>query len=125
MAGAGSRRTALIRLLKIAAPSTRADGADHQAEAVRLRPSVAQVLQPHLTPGDEPCLLVVDLDQPQLLQPAAVDRRTGRHQLAVADGAQEVGVVRDADDLTLIAEPEGSRRCWRPSRPPCSRPRRG
>ena len=86
-----------------------ADGADHQAEAVGLLHQSRRFCSRTWPAGDQPSLLVVDLDQPQLLQPAAVDRRTGRDQLALADGPQEVGVVRDADHLAVIAQPECAR----------------
>ncbi len=64
------------------------------------------------------------LDQPDLLGAAAVQRRRGRRQRALADRAVEVGVVVDADDLPLARRPRGPHRRWRASRPRCSARRR-
>ena len=64
------------------------------------------------------------LDDPDLLRPAAVQRRRRRGQRALADGAVEVGVVVDADDLALVARATAPRPCWPGSRRRCSARRR-
>ena len=58
-----------------------------------------------LPAGQQSLLAVHYLDQPQLLKTPSVDGggRCGRP--AITDGSQEVGVVRDADDLALVAVP--------------------
>lgn len=54
-----------------------------------------EILQPHLTPGDDPVVVVGDGDQPQLLAAAPVDGLDHAVHRARADGTQEVGVVVD------------------------------
>ena len=63
------------------------------------------VLQPDLPAGDQPLVGVPDLHQPQLLQPAAVQRGAERAQPTLAHRAQEVGLVAHPDHLAAVAEP--------------------
>ena len=56
------------------------------------------------------------LDEPDLLGPAAVQRGRGRGQRALADGAVEVGVVVDPDDLGPCRPSRPPRRRWPASR---------
>ena len=71
-----------------------------------------EVLQPHLAAGDDAVLFVADGDQPQLLSAAAVDGLGDGEHLPGADGAQEVGVVVDADHVAAAVgrEPDVGRR---------------
>ena len=68
---------------------------------------IEPVLEADLSAGDDALLLVGDDDHPQLLGTSPVHRGGLGHERALADRAQEVGVVVDPDDVpaTVLAEP--------------------
>ena len=97
-------RTRLEQLAELAAEA-QGSGDRHQSgqlngQAITSACSARlEILQPHLTPGDQPVVVVGDRDQPQLLTATAVDRFGRAVHHPRFDGAQEIGVVVDADHV--------------------------
>src|SRR5215469_5933722 len=73
-----------------------------------LRFAFHQVLKSELPACDEPLLAVGDLDEPQLLQPTAMQWCCRGGQTSLGYGPDEVGVVRDADHPAAFAVPQRS-----------------
>src|SRR4051812_18075961 len=85
-------------------PSPECDKSD---PTCRVTASPGEVLQTHLAAGHQPALVVAHLDVPQLLAASSVHGgRGGDDPLAVAHRAEEVRVVRDADDPAAVGVPE-------------------
>src|SRR5690625_189668 len=88
------------------ATDTTSTDVDHGGLRTRCRIRVGDVREAYLPTRDHPSLFVVSFDQPQLLRPAAVNRRCRGCESDTGRGLpQEVGVVVDSDDHAPIAEP--------------------
>lgn len=54
-------------------------------------------------------LVIGNVDEPELLQPAAVHRDRVGMQRSLSDRTEEIGVVVNADDMASVTEPRAAR----------------